>query len=312
MSVLKNTLIDDMTSEAYHSHKVSYSSSQLKSMLEDPEVFYKKYITKEIERESIPAFDIGTYFHTAILEPEKLTLECAVYGGIRRGKEWEAFKITNEGKAIITKSELTQAETLVRAVRASKLALGYLTQGKPEISVFVDLYIYESTIYCNGSFLDSFSGWTPTIASEFQAAKDKGVKLTIKVRADLLGDSGFILDLKSTTGNVKQDHAMRAKISSYCYDLSASLYLDIFTIATGKTYDTFIWTFASKDFGTCRNYVASSKNIAIGRAKWMKAILLLSKYIKQGWEFEEELYTLEPSYFELSWITEDIETEIDL
>ena len=64
-------------------------------MLEDPEKFYKEYITKEIPRKEVSAFDVGTYFHTAILEPHLLEKECAVYpGAVRRGKEWDAFKET--------------------------------------------------------------------------------------------------------------------------------------------------------------------------------------------------------------------------
>jgi hypothetical protein len=282
-------LVTDLTSEAYHSMPGTFSSSQLKTILEDPEMFYRKYITHEIGRESIPAFDIGTYFHTAILEPEKLTLECAVYTGIRRGKEWESFKLLNEGKAIITSSELDQAKTLIKAVEQSKVAQSYLSQGKPEISCFADLYVYAGEIYCNGLLLTK-DGWVETTG--FESAHMHGKKIVIKVRADLLGDTGFILDLKSTTGNVKDSRSMRAKVSSFSYDLSAALYLDIFTAAGGRIYHTFIWTFASKDYGNCQNYVASETNIKIGRAKWSKAIHLLAANISSDWKFEDEILDL--------------------
>ena len=305
-SCMKLGIVTDLTSEEYHNMGGTFSSSQLKTMLEDPEMFYRKYITKEIERESIPAFDIGTYFHTAILEPEKLSHECAVYGGIRRGKEWEAFKVVNAGKAIITTTELDQANSLIYAVKSSPIAQEYLGKGKPEISCFAELYIFHTEIYCNGLLLTP-DGWVET--NYFSLAKSKGLKVVVKVRADLLGDTGFILDLKSTTGNVKDARSMRTKVSSYSYDLSAALYLDIFTAAGGRLYKTFIWTFASKDYGNCQNYIASDTNIKIGRAKWSKAVCLLVERIESGWKFPDEMMILEPQFFETEWIKPIIELE---
>ena len=310
MKEKKSDLVTDMSSEAYHSAPNSFSSSQLKTMLEDPEIFYRRYITKEIERETMSAFDVGTYFHTAILEPEKLNLECAVFGGIRRGKEWEAFKVANVAKTIITQSELDQAETLIKAVKSSDLAMKYLKQGKPEVSAFLDMYIYEGNIYSKGYRL-SLVGWMKD-PEGYQLAAKKGIHLVFKVRADLLGDKGFILDLKSTTGNIKNEFNMRATISKYSYDLSAALYLDLFTLATGRYYHTFIWTFASKDYGTCKNYVASDKNIKVGRAKYMKAILTLADYIASEWKFNESLTVLEPQFFEQEWLAEKKEEGVDL
>lgn len=296
-----------MSSEAYHSHFNSFSSSQLKTILDDPEIFYKKYVIKEIEREEMSAFDIGTYFHTSILEPDKLQSECAVYTGVRRGKEWESFKLLHKGKAIITSSELTQAETIIKAVKASTIANEYLSKSKVEVSCFNLIYVYLGDVYCNGHILTE-KGWYIN-ETGYKFAQKKGVEILLKVRADALGED-FILDLKSTSGNVKNDHLMRSKVSSYSYDLSASLYLDMFSIESGKTYEKFIWTFASKDYGNCKNYVASEKNIKVGRAKYKKALVLLSEYLKNNWQFKDELSTLEPQFFELEHL--NYEKGVDL
>jgi hypothetical protein len=286
----------DLSSNDYHNEKGSFSSSQLKDLIEDPEYFYRKHIKKEIEREQIPAFDIGTYFHTALLEPEKLTLECAVFEGVRRGKDWDKFKEDNAGKAIITKTEFDQAQGLINAVKNSPIASGRLGRGRPEVSCFVELLICGSSIYSTelGAEL-TLSGW--------QKAKvpKKGISIVVKVRADLLGDD-FILDLKSTTGNTKSAFQMRQKISSYQYDLSAALYIDMFNVYVEKTISDFIWVFSSKDYFNSKSYVGSGTMIQIGRAKYMKALLSLAEGIETDWQFEDSLGILEPQPYELEWI----------
>jgi hypothetical protein len=291
-------IVEDMTSEQYHNHRGTYSSSQLKTLLEDAESFHAKYIARTIEKETNPVFDIGTYFHTAVLEPHKLQLECAVFDGIRRGKAWDQFQIDNKGKAIITKSEHEQALGLVKAVNGSPIALGRLERGNPEISAFIDVRVCEGEIYSPDMQILGKWGWESSKGKKLNP--DKLTIIPLKVRADLLGDD-FILDLKSTTGNAKSEWTMRNAVSKYSYDLSAALYLDLFTIATGKVKSEFIWTFASKDHYNSRSYIASSENIQVGRAKWKKAVLTLAGCIQDNWVFQDYMGILNPNMYELEW-----------
>lgn len=295
-------LIADMPSEVYHSIVGTHSSSQLKDMLEDEEIFYRKYVEKSIEREVVDAFDVGTVFHTGTLEPHKLKAETIVYPGkVRRGADWERFKKKHEGKCIVTEKQNEQAGKLVKLVKDSPVAMGYIKRGKPEISLFLNIAIYRGDIYAtdHGLVLTG-DGWIKSIVSK--DVLKKGVQLVIKVRADCLGDD-FVLDLKSTTGNAKNEKSMRDKISYYNYDLSASLYADIFAAATGRKFH-FVWTFASKDCHNCRSYRASEKNILVGRAKYKKALLKLADSIKSNWEFPDVLGILEPNTYELEHIKE--------
>jgi hypothetical protein len=290
-------IIKDMPSNEYHAVKGTYSSSQLKDILDDEEIFYKKYISKELEKESIPAFDIGTYFHTAILEPHKLKSECKVYRGIRRGKEWDRFQEENRGLAIITEAEESQAIRLIDAVKNSPISMNRIKRGEAEVSAFVDVIVYLGEIYSSdGKWVLGAYGWNK--ATE-KINKKSSMLLPLKVRADLLGGD-FILDLKSMTGNAKSPFATARRVSEYCYDLSAAMYLDLFTLATGELKSEFIWTFASKDLGNCRSYMASANNILIGRHKWRKAVLKLASCIETNWEFEDYLAILEPQAFELA------------
>lgn len=299
-------LIFDLPSDQYHGQKGSYSSSQLKTMLEDPELFYKKYITKEMAKEESSAFDTGTYFHCAILEPHRLNEECAVFTGVRRqGSAWDAFKLANAGKAILTNNDLEKAETLIKAVKESPIAMKYLLNSEVEVSAFIDVYVFYGQIYTaitKESFgpvvhVLSLNGWTVT-NTELDILQEFAVKIRLKVRADSIRvGEGIISDLKSTTGNCKSEHAVKEKVASYEYDLSASLYLDVFSASTGDVYDTFAWIFASKDLGNCKTWLASEKQKQVGRIKWRKAVLLLARYLSTDWAFEDEVGICEPTFF---------------
>lgn len=295
----------EMSNEDYHkidSENFSVSSSQLKDMLEDPEVFYKKYITKELAKEHNPAFDVGTFFHTAVLEPHKLAEECAVYQGIRRGEKWEKFLLDNPKKAIITNTEFEGAKRIVEAVQMSKISMDLISKGAAEVSCFENLFVGPYEIMAKmgeSNVVLGRGGWEKT---------DRDIpgtytKVVTKVRADYIREKFLdISDLKSCSGNVKDEFEMRKKVSSYSYDMSAAFYLDIFTLGYGKTFNKFHWIFASKDMGCCQAYLASPKNILVGRAKWSKAISELGHCIRSGWKFEERLKTLEPNSYENEWI----------
>jgi hypothetical protein len=276
-------------------------------MIEDPEVFYKKYVTKEIGRESMPAFDVGTYFHTAVLEPEKLSEECAVFeGGIRRGKEWDEFKANAGSRAIITKSEKETADKLIGAIKNSPICMGFLDSSKPEVSAFIEVYVLGDEVFSvkNGTAHVLVSvGWVPDLDVDPESLAEFGTKIILKTRADALGmGTGIISDLKSTTGNCKNAHEMQGKVNSYQYDLSAALYLDVFSMASEEEYHTFVWLFASKDMGNARAYKATDRNIMVGRAKWKKAILDLAFYLNNNWTFTDSLGEIGPSVYSLEWL----------
>ena len=304
-----NKLIFDLPSSEYHGMKDSFSSSQLKTMLEDPEVFHKKYITREIGKEdSIPAFDVGTYFHTSLLEPEKLAEECIVFPGLaRRGKEWEAFKEEHKGKAILTNSDKVTADKLIEAVRQSPVSMELLKNSRAEVSAFIEVYVMEGEVFTFSEgvgYCLCSHGWAASLLDyEEDDIKDFGIRIVLKVRADALGmGTGIISDLKSTTGNAKKDFEMQSKVSAYQYDLSAALYLDVFTIASGEQYHTFVWIFASKDMGNCKAYRASMKNIMVGRAKWRFSVIQLAKYVSTNWKFYDEMGELDAPQYALEWL----------
>lgn len=294
-----NRLIRNMTSEAYHSLEGTWSSSQLKDVIKDEEVFIKKYIKKEIPREENDAFDVGTYFHVGTLEPHKVKEEIAIYKGkVRSGKEWIEFKKNNAGKTIITAGQKVQGDELIKAVRASPVALEYI-QGEAEISLFVKLTVWNGNIYAAelGKVLTR-SGW-----QDFVGNIGKGWDLILKTRADCLGDV-FVSDLKSTSGDCKNKHSVRQSISSYGYDLSAALYVDLFSLVR-PAVRSFYWIFASKK-SPCvsKTWKATKSQLEVGRAKYMWAILRMADMARANWEVVDYLSEVEPLPHELEWLTE--------
>lgn len=303
-----HTPIFDLDIEDYHRGTAGYSSSQFKDLIDDEDVFIAKHIEKRIEREESPAFDVGTYFHTGVLEPHKLKKECVVYPGkVRRGEKWERFKKKNSSKTIVTQSQKDTATGLITATKKSSVAKKYLI-GKAEVSLYIEIAVIGNKIYAPyfGKRLTR-NGWVEDLQGA-HAAKKTGYKFIVKVRADMLGKT-YISDLKSTSSNSRSMREMKKTVSDYDYDLSAALYMDMFSLIRPEI-EKFIWIFASKSVLNCKTWRASEDNIRVGRAKYMKAMETLAKCARNDWKLADELGVLEPAHWDREWLDE--ENDIDL
>lgn len=292
-------LIRDMSSEAYHGSVGTWSSSQLKDMIEDEEVFIKKYIHGQREQVENEAFDTGTYFHTGVLEPHKVKTEIAVFEGkTRYGKAWDLYKAENKGKCIITAKQKEVGDGMIKAVKGSPVCMEYL-KGEPELSLFVKLVVWKGQIFApNYGKILTATGW-----EDYEREVGKGYELTLKVRADCLG-SNFISDLKSTSGNATQTSSVRGSISKYKYDLSASLYLDLFSLER-PAVSAFIWVFASKENPRSAAWLATKSQVLVGRAKWSWAVKRMADLAASNWEIPDRLREAEPLPHEVTdWLRE--------
>jgi len=121
---------------------------------------------ERVDSDPTPAMVLGTNIHTRVLEPERFENEVAVWRGkARRGKEWTAFKDENEGKTIVTVSELETLDQIYESVLKHPEAIEIIQESQKEVSVF-----WESPIYGKG-----------------------------KVRMDAVKFNEFWCDLKSTS-----------------------------------------------------------------------------------------------------------------
>lgn len=83
-----------------------------------------------------PSLGLGRAIHSAVLEPDLYTREFAAYDGIRRGKEWDAFRQANLGLSVIKAEEAETVEAIRNAVMAHEGADRYLrAPGESEVSL---------------------------------------------------------------------------------------------------------------------------------------------------------------------------------
>jgi hypothetical protein len=295
-------LIRNVDNSLYHSGD-SVSSSQLKDMLKDPETYYRTYITKEIGKKHMDAFDVGSYYHTAILEPHKLDSEFVVYEGRRAGAEWDSFKEKSKNLTIIAKGGKIEADTLIEATRKSPIAMSLIDGGEPELSCYTPIAVENGRIFASTG--DKIYEMTVDGPVETEEKLNDGTGIMVKVRCDWVDfERGFIMDLKSTSGNTKDVREAQKKISDLDYDMSAALYVDMFNLWCGGVIKDFLWVFASKtpEIANSKTYASSSTMLKVGRAKWMEGIRRLAKCIDQGWNFPDEVAVLEPSRWDLDWL----------
>lgn len=94
-------------------------------------------------KETTPAMQFGKLAHAAILEPLTLMRDCVAWDkGAKRGSEWTQFKAANEGKEIVSSSELSRLLLLVASVNSNAEARDLLSDSKHEVSCFWDDPVY--------------------------------------------------------------------------------------------------------------------------------------------------------------------------
>lgn len=107
--------------------------STLKHMRRSP-LHYRHAV--DSPRADTTRFALGRAAHTAVLEPDRFLLDYACYKGtIRRGKDWDAFKVQHSTETILKVGEYKTCLAIRDAVRSHPAAMSYLAAGIPEHSV---------------------------------------------------------------------------------------------------------------------------------------------------------------------------------
>lgn len=259
-------LYNNLPNEEYHEQDGFFSSSVLKTALENPVEFRRVYVEghpkKSLGSES--ALTLGNYMHTWLLEPEKFDSECAVYPAKRRGgKNWEFFKDNNKGKYIITQAEAEVAESMKTSFDSTDVQLD---EGLVKAPLLFSGGTAEQSLFLNLSF--------PLDKRNSEILKSETHTLPVKVRADYIlqrGDHFILRDLKTTSKCPNDVRTARKICYEYFYFLSAALYLDAFS-QHFNIHGEFAFVFSSKmDYAT-NYYKASEKSLAYGRGQYVEAL----------------------------------------
>lgn len=253
------------SSTDYHANKTHLSSSALKLLLKSPSEFYAQYIEGQRIQTESAAFDEGSFVHSLILEPHKITAEYAIYPGlVKRGRAWEAFKAANADKKLLSIAQLNRCEKLARSLNAMPTAVKMLENGLPEHTMISTL-----------------------------------LDVPVKCRADFINiDEGYIVDIK-TTGMPSDAEVFTQTIEQYAYELSAALYCQIAADTYKKDFD-FYWLVLSKIDNRCEIYKASGPTLSRGAALYKQALLLYKQYTKTGiWAYDQPPSSFETSQYEI-------------
>jgi len=242
---MENISLLSMPADHYHSDP-AVGHSGLVRIMRSP-AHYREYVTHPPE--PTPAMQLGTAFHTALLEPDRFGQSFVVAPKFdRRTKDGkaaaEAWEADNAGKTALTAEQMEAIQSMAYLVRCHAGADRLLCHGLAEMS---------------GFWIDAESG------------------VECKCRPDFLAMDGDritgIVDVK-TCCDAGADGFARA-IATLGYDVQAAFYQDGFKTLTGRTIP-FYFIAVEKDAPyAVAAYKASDEVIEVGRAKYRGGLQLL-------------------------------------
>ncbi len=246
--------INHVTNTEYHADQKYLSSSNYKTLLKDPETFYKEKILGQKEaRVESNSFTEGSLTHSLILEPDQVQHEYAFFEGMRKaGADYERFLAANTDRTVISRPQRIRSENNKAAFLKNPQAVELLSGGFPEQTICVDL---------NG---------IPT-----------------KIRCDYINvEKGYIADVKTTSYPADVD-TFRMTISQWSYDLSAALYAHVAEQYYGKKFDFYFVVIQKSDL-VCEVYKASQATIDRGMLQIAKAATIYKQCLQTGiWKLDQ-------------------------
>jgi hypothetical protein len=152
-----------MTHQKGYAEIQAVNFSTLKNMNVSP-AHYRYWVDRAVPETD--AMTIGSAVHVAVLEPDKFPLRFMVWeGGVRRGKEWEMFKVAAGDRGILKPDEYQTCLDIRDAVRGHERAGELLVSGISELTI----------------------QWT-----------DETTGMACKGRIDYLNAANVLIDLKTT------------------------------------------------------------------------------------------------------------------
>ena len=229
------------SNEEYHAIKDAVGSSGLRTLIMQTPAHFKY----NLDNPEPPSAEMrmGTYVHTAILEPHLFSSSLVVDVGSRAAKAFKDAVQSHPGKTVMLQNEFEQALNIRDAVLGNLTARNLLSQGINESSYF----------------------WTD---------EQTGVKC--KFRPDCIRPGRIGVDLKTCA-----DASFRGFMNSigrFRYDMQAAFYLEGLSKVTGENHDSFTFIVAEREppyLVAC--YVLDEASIERGMQDVRKALTLYAQ-----------------------------------
>lgn len=131
----------DVPADIYHGRHLGLVSKSALDLVHHSLSKYKAWIDGALDEERSEAFDLGTAFHMALLEPEWFASTYAVapdFGDLRfkeNKAKREKWRSENEGKKALDADHDRHIRGMIASVRAHRLASKILSDGIPEVTV---------------------------------------------------------------------------------------------------------------------------------------------------------------------------------
>lgn len=240
-----------MSIEEYHSTP-DLSNSGIGEMQISPFHYWAKYRNPKREPfEMTPSLRIGSAFHFMIGEPDLVSSKIAGMpdGMIRRGKDWDHFRIENDGKIILSFSEMEQARDLDRAMRAHPI----------------------HKVISKGSIAERSYFWTCPVTGA-----------TLKTRPDIVNvEERSAFDFKTIEDIT--DEGIRKSFHDYGYRIQAALGLDGLSVMTESEDWSWYNVFIEKKYPHCVRIVEPTERaIADGRRIYQTQALIYKQCEESG------------------------------
>lgn len=242
---MENVGLLSMPADQYHAHP-AVGHSGLVRIMRSP-AHYQEYVSNPPE--PTPAMQLGTAFHTALLEHDRFSQTFVAAPKFdRRTKEGkaaaEAWEVENAGKTALAAEQMAFIEEMVVSVRCHAGADRLLAEGVAEMSTF---------------WIDRETGVECKCRPDF----------LLMAKETVTG----IVDVK-TCCDASADGFARA-IATLGYDVQAAFYQDGLKAVTGRTIPFYFIAVEKETPFAVAAYKASDEVIEVGRAKYRGALQLL-------------------------------------
>ncbi|MEO1767967.1 PD-(D/E)XK nuclease-like domain-containing protein [Thiobacter aerophilum] len=248
MKIEANLGLLSMPADQYHAHSAVGHSGLLRIMRSP--AHYREYVANPPE--PTPAMQLGTAFHTAILEPNRFgetfvvapKFDRRTKEGKAAAEEWEA---SNSGKTPLPADQMAAIEQMVASVRSHQGAANLLASGMAEMSGF---WVNQETgieCKCRPDWVVTLEGRPNWVTA--------------------------IVDVK-TCRDASADGFARS-VAALGYDVQAAFYQDGIKALTGKTVPFYFVAVETEPPFAVAAYKASDDLIEVGRAKYRGALQLL-------------------------------------